>query len=157
MRSVWIPVGLLALVPLTPPTPAEGQGGATLNVDDGWTPGPPAPAVAAYRLDSSILGEERRVYVALPPSYERTSRAYPLVLVFDGEAVLAPVLAAAGALTAAGHMPEAVIVGVENTDRLRDLSPPGIAVSGNDGRGQADRLCQVDATRLGVRRRTQGI
>ena len=29
---------------------------------------------------------------------------------------------------------------VENTDRLRDLSPPGLPVSGNDGSGRADRF-----------------
>jgi hypothetical protein len=30
-----------------------------------------------------------------------------------------------------GQIPEAIIVGVENTDRLRDLTPPGLSVSGS--------------------------
>ncbi len=61
---------------------------------------------------------------------------------FDGEAILRDVAEATRAPVRAGHMPEVVLVGVENTDRVRDLSPPGIPVSGNDGNGTADEFWQ---------------
>ena len=94
--------------------------------------------VEAYSIKSSVLGEDRRLFVALPPSHGFTSRPYPLIIVFDGASLFAPVATAAAALAEHGHAPEAVIVGVLNTDRLRDLSPPGLPVSGNEGSGRAD-------------------
>jgi pimeloyl-ACP methyl ester carboxylesterase len=70
------------------------------------------------------------------------------VLVPDGEAIFGTVVQAAAALARAGHVPEAVVVGIENTDRLRDLSPPGIPVSGNDGRGRGDLFLRFLASEL---------
>ena len=91
-----------------------------------------------WQLRSTTLGEDRAVRVLLPESHARTTRPYPLLLVLDGEAILFDVAEAARTLAEAGHMPEVVVVGIENTDRIRDLSPPGVPVSGNDGRGRSD-------------------
>ena len=109
-----------------------------LRADPDWELAPVLDPVDAYRVYSDVLGEERRIFVSLPPSHARTTRQYPVILVFDGEWNIGTVAAAAKALSAAGHGPEAVVVGIENTDRLRDLSPPGLPVSGNDGSGRAD-------------------
>ncbi|NNF13423.1 MAG: hypothetical protein HKN72_09375 [Gemmatimonadetes bacterium] len=98
----------------------------------------PQPVIEAFTIESAALGEDRRIRVTLPESHERTNRGYPLVVVLDGESLHDPVVRAARALVTAGHMPEAVMVGIENTDRVRDFSPPGLAVSGNDGTGRAD-------------------
>jgi len=110
---------------------SSGAGG--LRGDPDWALHVAGAGARAYTLPSQVLGEERRVYVHLPPSHSRTDRPYPVILVLDGEAIFGSAVQAAAALASAGHMPEAVIVGVENTDRLRDLAPPGIPVSGNDG------------------------
>lgn len=110
---------------------------APLRHDPSWSH-PTLPGAEAYRLRSEHLDEDRRVFVVLPRSFESTTRAFPLILVLDGESLLDEVVLASRAFVDAGHMPEAVIVGVENTNRLRDLSPPGVPVSGNDGRGRAD-------------------
>lgn len=107
---------------------AEARGGSNLISVD----------ARAYVLHSKVLGEDRQVEVVLPPSHRATDRAYPLVLVFDGESILGSIAASANVLGSVGHMPEVVVVGARNTDRLRDLSPPGVAVSGNDGSGRAD-------------------
>jgi hypothetical protein len=102
----------------------------------------PIPRLGAETLtiQSEVLGESRRMYVATPSSFTATTRRYPVVIVLDGEARFAPAVTATAALTEAGHMPEALVVGVENTNRLRDYSPPGLHVSGNEGRGRGDRF-----------------
>ncbi|MEZ5316261.1 MAG: alpha/beta hydrolase-fold protein [Vicinamibacterales bacterium] len=95
----------------------------------------------AFRITSRVLGETRTIAVATPASFDRTGpdRRYPVIVVLDGESLLAPVAAMASVLSAAGQMPEAVIVGIENTRRLHDLTPPGLSVSGsslNEGGGE---------------------
>jgi hypothetical protein len=93
-----------------------------------------------YRIDSSVLGETRRIAVATPPSYSKSQRRYPVVIAFDGESLFAPLWAAATHLMAAGQIPESIVVGVENTDRLRDLTPPGLSVSGGGLNMGGDRF-----------------
>jgi hypothetical protein len=92
----------------------------------------------AFQIASSILNETRRINIALPPSFAQSApdRRYPVTIVLDGEAYLAPVAAVSDELTRHGLIPESVIVAIENTDpyqgRLRDLTPPGLSVSGSD-------------------------
>ena len=97
-----------------------------------------ARSARAFVVTSRLLGEEREIDVAVPRSHAATDRAYPLLLLFDSESIFASVATAAEVLADAGHAPECVVVGVRNSDRLRDLSPPGLPVSGNAGTGRAD-------------------
>lgn len=114
----------------------------------------PAPLAAQAPPDrelitirSEILGATRRVFVSVPPSYEKAgpSRRYPLVIVTDGEGHSATaVVNAARELGRHGLMPEVVVAGVENTggydDRVRDLTPPGLSVSGSSRNEGGDRF-----------------
>lgn len=95
-----------------------------------------------FTIESAILLETRRIYLTLPPSYEKSApgRRYPVTVVLDGEALPEPVIAANGHLARMGQIPEALIVGIENTDRLRDLTPPGISVSGSGRNEGGDRF-----------------
>ncbi len=90
---------------------------------------------SAFEIRSAILGQTRHVDIALPATYARTDRRYPVVVVLDGEAYLAPVAAVSEELTRNGLIPEAIIVAIENEDPLRgrvhDLTPPGLSVSGS--------------------------
>ncbi len=107
------------------------------------TAGPPpeSPTVATtgggdlqtFEMSSAILGETRRVHVALPASFANTSqeRRYPVVVVVDGEALTSMLGTVTAHLSRHGQFPESIIVGIENTDRLRDLTPPGLSVSGS--------------------------
>jgi pimeloyl-ACP methyl ester carboxylesterase len=97
-------------------------------------------ADGAFRISSAVLGETREVRVALPPSHAATSRPYPLLLVLDGEALHGSAVAVTSALAAAGQAPEMVVVGVTNTERLRDLTPPGLSVSGSSRNEGGDRF-----------------
>jgi len=137
-------VTLAAFVSVT--AALHGQPGAkTLVPETGTSATPVRDSLGGgskvYRLDSSILGESRRVVVATPPSFVASpDRQYPLVIVLDGESLFAPAWSAATFLAAAGHIPEAVFAGIPNTRRLRDLTPPGLSVSGSGLNMGGDRF-----------------
>src|SRR6185295_12939416 len=69
---------------------------------------------------------------------------YPVMIVLDGEANLPPVAAVTDELSRNGQIPESVIVAIPNTDptrgRLRDLTPPGLSVSGSSLNEGGDRF-----------------
>jgi predicted alpha/beta superfamily hydrolase len=96
----------------------------------------------AFTIRSTILDEVRRLNVTLPPSYASTGaeRRYPVIVVLDGEGSLPITAAAVDELTRNGQMPEAIVVAVENTKRLRDLTPPGLSVSGSSLNEGGDRF-----------------
>jgi pimeloyl-ACP methyl ester carboxylesterase len=96
----------------------------------------------AYHIESAILKETRRINVSFPNSYQRSAadRRYPVTIVLDGEASLPAAAAVSDELTANGQIPEAIIVAIENTNRLRDLTPPGISVSGSGLNEGGDRF-----------------
>jgi hypothetical protein len=96
----------------------------------------------AFTIESAILHETRRINVALPPSYAASapSRRYPVVILLDGEASLPAGAAVADELTRNGQVPEMILVAIENTNRLRDLTPPGLSVSGSSTREGGDRF-----------------
>jgi hypothetical protein len=96
----------------------------------------------AFTIQSAILKEQRRINVAFPASFflSAPSRRYPVTIVLDGEASLPAAASVADELTRNGQIPEAIIVAIENTDRLRDLTPPGISVSGSSRSEGGDRF-----------------
>ncbi|MBI3843476.1 MAG: alpha/beta fold hydrolase [Planctomycetes bacterium] len=100
----------------------------------------------AFTMTSAILGETRRIDVATPESFDVTgpNRRYPVILVFDGEYNFAHTTATAQYLAEAGQIPEALVVAVENIggneERVRDLTPPGLSVSGSSLNEGGDRF-----------------
>ncbi|MEO8620196.1 MAG: alpha/beta fold hydrolase [bacterium] len=95
-----------------------------------------------FRIASSILGETRRINVAFPRSWLVTAseRRYPVAIILDGEADLPAAAAVSEELSQQGQIPEMVIVAIENTNRLRDLTPPGLSVSGSSTHEGGDRF-----------------
>ena len=104
------------------------------------------PAVAAgqekFDIASAILGETRTIHVALPASHDRTSagRRYPVIVVVDGEELTPLVKSVGDQLSRMGQIPESIIIGIANTNRLRDLTPPGLSVSGSSRNEGGDRF-----------------
>jgi len=96
----------------------------------------------SFRIASSILNETRRVYIAVPASFAHSApdRRYPVTIVLDGEASFGPAAAVSDELSRNGQIPEAIIVAIENTERLRDLTPPGLSVSGSSLSEGGDRF-----------------
>ncbi|MDX2150413.1 MAG: alpha/beta hydrolase-fold protein [Bryobacteraceae bacterium] len=106
---------------------------------------PPEPFVQqTFTLRSEILNETRRVTVALPASFSKTTRSYPVAVVLDGAWILSKVLPGAGELARQGQIPEMVYAAIESHSdpdrRVHDLTPPGLSVSGSSRNEGGDRF-----------------
>lgn len=97
----------------------------------------------AFQISSAILKQTRLIYVVLPESFSRSApeRRYPVTIVLDGEATVPPIAAVSDELTRNGQIPESIIVAIPNLEdarfeesarnRVHDLTPPGLSVSGS--------------------------
>jgi hypothetical protein len=103
-------------------------------------PGAIGSGGSAYLFASKAIGETRSVLIGLPKSYSVSHRGYPVIIVLDGEANFRPAMTVVSELSSLGHIPESIVVGIPNTDRLRDLTPPGLSVSGSSKSEGGDRF-----------------
>jgi len=89
---------------------------------------PPAadPVAIGERLAmaSRVLGEERELFVYLPESYESGRGRFPVLYVLDGESDFVHTVGVVEFLAGIDRIPELIVVGVVNTARSRDLTPP---------------------------------
>lgn len=93
---------------------------------------------------SKVLGEERELWIRVPAGYhvDDTSK-YPVVYLLDGKNNF---LFTAGMLRQleVRSVPKSILVGIINTDRTRDLTPPTSDVEEmEDGAGQADDFMKM--------------
>lgn len=95
-------------------------------------PGRPIIIGRSLTLDSRILGERRRINVHLPASYDtEPARTYPVLYLLDGgEQEDFPHIAGLAQL---GELSwtyrEMIVVGIEGTDRKRDMTHPTTVAS----------------------------
>jgi predicted alpha/beta superfamily hydrolase len=80
--------------------------------------------VRPQQVRSASLNEVRRFWISLPPGYRHSGRRYPLIVVLDGESNLLPAVAVSRFLSSVNAMPETIVLGVANTNRIRDFTPP---------------------------------
>lgn len=122
------------------------QGGPALVPDTARVSGARGGEARAFTIRSSILAEVRRVSVVLPASHAASpaTRRFPVIVVLDGETNLPATSAVADELARQGMIPEAILVAVENLGgargRVRDLTPPGLSVSGSGLNEGGDRF-----------------
>ena len=94
------------------------------------------PVVIGERtsIHSEILNEERPLLVHLPNSYQSTGdRRYPVIFALDGESHFHLLTGVVDWLSqGSAQMPEVIVVGIPNVDRVRDLTP---SVNPENGRG----------------------
>lgn len=78
-----------------------------------------------YTLYSQRLKENREYWVYVPPEYDIQKEKYPVIYLLDGEMNFFTMVAIQKAFTKGmyNYMPEAIIVGIINTNRTRDLTP----------------------------------
>lgn len=75
-------------------------------------------------LNSEILDETRTIKVWLPESYAKSSATYPVMYLLDTEMSMRFAKAAATvAELGDGKIPEMIVVGIDNTNRNRDVFP----------------------------------
>lgn len=77
----------------------------------------------AINLNSIILNEKRTILIYLPDNYNKSNNPYPVLYLFDAETNFKPVCGVVDILARWKIIPELIVVGLPNTDRMRDLTP----------------------------------
>jgi predicted alpha/beta superfamily hydrolase len=88
--------------------------------------GTPVEIARSFQLRSRVLGETRVIDVTLPRGYASSADRYPLVVVLDGEFEHEIAAAIARFYASASQLPPTIVVGVRNTNRMRDMTPPPV-------------------------------
>lgn len=112
LRRTLLAACLAALAMAALPASAWAQ-----KVDSGIVIGESA------RVWSETLQEERRLLIQLPPHYAQTGRSYPVLYLLDAESQFQHSASILQFLADAERMPEVIVVGITNTQRVRDLTP----------------------------------
>lgn len=83
-----------------------------------------AVTIGVWRtIQSETLGEERRILVSTPDGYASGSDPYVTIYLLDGDGHFSHTVGLVDFLVQNDLMPPAIVVGVTNTDRTRDLTP----------------------------------
>ncbi len=75
-------------------------------------------------IESEVLGETREILVWRPPGYKTSGFRYPVLYVLDAESEFLHTVAAVDFLSSTDQIPETIVIGISNTIRSRDLTPP---------------------------------
>ena len=114
------------------------------------------PGVTELKINSAVLGEERTILVRVPPGYETNKLRYPVLYMTDGNAHIGHTSSTVEFLARNGRMSEMIVVGINNTDRTRDLSPTHVTTTVAGGNsalqfptsGGADKFLKFIETEL---------
>lgn len=90
-------------------------------------------------LKSKILGEDRRIFIYTHPAYGEDESRYPVAYVLDGEWNFLHTSGVIDLMSSREVIPWMIVVGIPNTDRIRDLSPSPIKGQPQGGGAQAFR------------------
>ena len=107
--------------------------GGLVAVTTPAVPAAPAPNAAqplaigeTFTLESKVLGETRRINVYLPPGYAKSDTKLPVLYMPDGGLAEDFVHIAGLVQVSVGNetMRPFILVGIENTERRRDMTGP---------------------------------
>jgi predicted alpha/beta superfamily hydrolase len=86
----------------------------------------PVPPHETFTLQSAAVGEVRRINVYTPPGYAAGRARYPVLYMPDGgmEEDFPHLATAVDSAIRAGEMRPVILVGIENTQRRRDMTGP---------------------------------
>ncbi|SFE82782.1 alpha/beta hydrolase-fold protein [Spirosoma endophyticum] len=73
-------------------------------------------------LHSNILHEDRTILIYKPDGYSETIARYPVLYLLDGDAHIMHTGGMISYLATLGLMPKMIIVGITNSDRVRDMT-----------------------------------
>lgn len=123
--ALILTAGLLCLLAGTDPGFAQGGG----------------PIVAGQKvvIHSSILNEDRTLWVSTPDTAFSATARYPVIYLLDGDSHFLHTSGIVQFLSNNNKMPAMIVVGVLNTNRSRDLTPLP-ADTAFQGSGGADRF-----------------
>lgn len=122
-RPLWN--SILALALIAGCTRVEGAAPAPAAPPGGPLP-MPLVIGETVRLASQMLGEQRVVNVYLPPGYRKGTERYPVLYMPDGgiEEDFPHVTGVIDVSIRNQVIRPLIVVGIENTERRRDLTPP---------------------------------
>ncbi len=115
-RSCGFALGL-ALACASPPSLAERDAGAA-DIEQGIRVG------RVERFASRVLSEQRELRIYLPETYATATFRYPVLYLLDAEGDFLHTAGIVEFLGGIDRIPELILVGVVNTHRSRDLTPP---------------------------------
>lgn len=96
----------------------------TAQENRGEEDGKPFVIGKTYSLESKILKETREVIVYLPWRYERDKdAAFPVIYLLDGSGNFRYFTGLVHQFSVTARMPGCIVVGINNTDRTRDMTP----------------------------------
>jgi predicted alpha/beta superfamily hydrolase len=78
--------------------------------------------VDSFVVKSTILGEEREIYVYLPQGHEESGEVYPVIYLLDGDRLHNVASSFVQYYAVRGRIPPLIVVGIESKDRLRDFT-----------------------------------
>ncbi|RLD70965.1 MAG: hypothetical protein DRI87_07575 [Bacteroidetes bacterium] len=84
-------------------------------------------------FESTVLNEERTIYVYLPQSYNFSEAAYPVLYLLDGRTHFLHASGITQFLSASGVIPEMIVVAVVNVNRNRDFTPTKLSQVAESG------------------------
>ncbi len=99
----------------------------------GYAQVPSASYGEVLTINSEVLGEEREIWVYKNEFYDTGAGSYPVLYLLDGESHFGHVCAMVDYLSSALRIPQFIVVGIPNVDRIRDFTPWHSLV-GLDGR-----------------------
>lgn len=99
-----------------------------------------------YTIKSLAVGEDRTILVRVPGNYERSQNRYPVIYMLDAHPPQNAMMAGMVEQQVWGDvMSDAIIVGIQNTNRMRDMTPtPG----DRPGAGGADKFLSFIETEV---------
>jgi len=94
------------------------------------------------KVRSTVLSEDRELRVSTPAGYDSSGAAYPALYVLDAEANFSFTVEIVRYLEMYKLIPGMLVVGIDNTNRTRDMTPSPIQASAPRyaGAGGADRF-----------------
>jgi len=94
----------------------------------------------AIQLHSNVLNEDRNIYVYTPVDHNTSQHRYPVLYVLDGNGSFFFSLAIANFLSRNSRMPQSIVIGIPNTNRMRDFTPT--VDEQTPGSGGADKFLE---------------
>jgi len=114
---------------------------------------PPAPQRLV--VHSNVLNEDRVIWVRMPAASRGSNERYAVVYMTDGGTNVNEMGSTIDFLADTNFMPPLIVVGITNTDRVRDLTPSHAGVKHSDGTvdpyptsGGADKFLDFIQTEL---------
>lgn len=114
---------------------------------------PPVPQRLV--IHSNVLNEDRVIWVRMPAAAQAKKESYPVLYITDGGTNINEIGSTIDFLADNNFIPALIVVGITNTDRVRDLTPSRAGVKHSDGTvtpyptsGGADKFLDFIQTEL---------